>query len=123
MLEVLTVSLNPDTGKNPARAGDEGPVPVYYDFDDVLVPSELKIDRKASFVYATPNFASGVLVMDGYVDADSLVAEQLLQMLGLPREEAAEIARRPLPESAEQRLLAAGANAEQDLSISRRTMP
>ena len=54
-------------------------------------------------------------------DADSLVAEQLLQLLGLPREEAAEIARRPLPESSEQLLLAA--NAEQQLSISRSTTP
>jgi AcrR family transcriptional regulator len=40
-------------------------------------------------------------------DADSLVAEQLLQLLGLPRDEAAEIARRPLPESSERLLLAA----------------
>ena len=44
-------------------------------------------------------------------DADSLVAEQLLRVLGLPREEAAEIARRPLPPSSEQLLLAAGSNA------------
>ena len=54
-------------------------------------------------------------------DADSLVAEQLLQLLGLPREEAAAIARRPLPESSEQLLLAA--SAEQELSISGRTTP
>jgi AcrR family transcriptional regulator len=44
-------------------------------------------------------------------DADCLVAEQLLQLLGLPREEAAEIARRPLPRSSEQLLLAANSNA------------
>jgi AcrR family transcriptional regulator len=31
------------------------------------------------------------------VDADSLVAQQLLELLGLPGDEAAEIARRPLP--------------------------
>jgi len=37
-------------------------------------------------------------------DADSLVAEQVLQLLGLARQEAAEIARRPLPESSEQPL-------------------
>jgi AcrR family transcriptional regulator len=56
-------------------------------------------------------------------DADSLVAEQLLQLLGLPREEAAEIARRPLPQSSEQPLPAADPNAGQELSISRRTTP
>ncbi len=61
-------------GEGGAKVKDEGPIPVYYDFDDVLVPSELKMDKKSSFVYATPNFASGVLVMDGFVDADSLVA-------------------------------------------------
>jgi hypothetical protein len=44
-------------------------------------------------------------------DADCLVAEQLLQLLGLPREEAAEIARRPLPQSSEQLLLATDPNA------------
>ena len=56
-------------------------------------------------------------------DADSLVAEQLLQLLGLPREEAAEIARRPLPQSSEQPLPAPDPNAGQELSISRRTTP
>lgn len=54
-------------------------------------------------------------------DADCLVAEQLLQLLGLPREEAAEIARRPLPQSSEQLLSAADSNASQEISISRRT--
>lgn len=57
-----------------AKVEDEGPVPVYYDFNDILVPAELKIDKDESFVYATPNFASGVLVLDGFVDSDSLVA-------------------------------------------------
>jgi AcrR family transcriptional regulator len=56
-------------------------------------------------------------------DADSLVAEQLLQLLGLPREEAAEIARRPLPQPSEQPLPAADPNAGQKLFISRRTTP
>jgi AcrR family transcriptional regulator len=56
-------------------------------------------------------------------DAECLVAEQLLQLLGLPRAEAAEIARRPLPRSSEQLLLAADPNAGQELFISRRTTP
>jgi AcrR family transcriptional regulator len=56
-------------------------------------------------------------------DADCLVAEQLLQVLGLPRAEAAEIARRPLPPASEQQLLAADSNAAWELSISRRKTP
>jgi AcrR family transcriptional regulator len=49
-------------------------------------------------------------------DADSLVAEQLLQLLGLTPKEAAEIARRPLPRSSEQLLLAAERHAGQEPS-------
>jgi hypothetical protein len=50
-----------------------GPVPVYYDFPDILIPTELSLDRKKSFVYTTPSLAAGVLVLEGYVDAASLV--------------------------------------------------
>jgi AcrR family transcriptional regulator len=56
-------------------------------------------------------------------DADCLVAEQLLQLLGVPREEAAEIARRPLPPSSEQPLPASDTNIDQEPFISRRTTP
>jgi AcrR family transcriptional regulator len=55
-------------------------------------------------------------------DADSLVAEQLLQLLGLPREEAAEIARRPLPESSEPPLRAEDSGAGGAPLRSRRAM-
>jgi AcrR family transcriptional regulator len=55
-------------------------------------------------------------------DADCLLAEQLLQLLGLPREEAAEIARRPLPQSSEQLLLDVDPNAGvASLSTGRKT--
>jgi AcrR family transcriptional regulator len=56
-------------------------------------------------------------------DFDSLVAEQLLQLLGLPREEAAEIARRPLPTSAEERPPAADTDAGREPLISRSRTP
>jgi len=56
-------------------------------------------------------------------DAESLVAEQLLQLLGLPREEAAELARRPLPELSEPLPSTAEPNADQDLPIPRRATP
>lgn len=44
-------------------------------------------------------------------------------LLGLPREEAVEIARRPLPESSEQLLPTAGTKGGQEYFISRRTPP
>ena len=51
----------------------KGPVPIYYDFVDVLIPAELSLDKKNSFVYSTPSFSAGVLVFEGYVQGDSLV--------------------------------------------------
>ena len=62
-----------------AEATDEkqyaatGPVPLYYDFADILIPAELSLDRKNSFVFSTPSFTTGVLVFEGYVKGDSLV--------------------------------------------------
>lgn len=48
--------------------------PVYYDFGDVRVPDELKVDNKSSFVYKTPGFSAGVLVLAGNVEIYSLIA-------------------------------------------------
>ena len=47
--------------------------PVYYDFDDVLVPNELKVDQKDSFVYQTAGFTVGLLSLKGRVDFVSVI--------------------------------------------------
>jgi hypothetical protein len=47
-------------------------LPVYYDFGDVLVPKELKIDKDSSFVYKAPGFSAGVLALSGRVETGSL---------------------------------------------------
>jgi len=44
-------------------------MPVYYDFGDVLVPKELDLIKKDSFVY----LSSGVLSLKGRVDINSLI--------------------------------------------------
>jgi len=51
----------------------KGPAPVYYDFADILIPAELSLDKKNSFVYSTPSFSAGVLVFEGYVQGESLI--------------------------------------------------
>jgi hypothetical protein len=51
----------------------KGPAPVYYDFADILIPAELSLNKKDSFVYSTPSFSAGVLVFEGYVQGESLV--------------------------------------------------
>lgn len=53
---------------------DAGSVPTYYDFSDVMVPGELKLNRKESFIYATEGTTAGVLMLKGRVDRDSLIA-------------------------------------------------
>lgn len=55
--------------------GEEGPTPIVTvrEFPDVPIPKELKLDAKESFVYMTPEFATGLLVYNGNVDYDSLV--------------------------------------------------
>jgi hypothetical protein len=56
-----------------AGGGEGGPVPLYYDFEDVLVPSELKVDKDRSFVFEVPHLRAGLLVLNGRVETDSLV--------------------------------------------------
>ena len=52
----------------------KGPSPLYYDFGDVLIPNELKVNKKASFVYTSSGFSAGVLTLSGRVEISSLIA-------------------------------------------------
>jgi hypothetical protein len=53
-------------------AADEN-APNYLDFNDVLIPHELKIDKKASSVIKTPYFSAGILCLKGRVEIQSLM--------------------------------------------------
>jgi hypothetical protein len=55
------------------KPASKGPAPLYYDFGDVLIPGELKVDKKESFVYNSTGFSAGVLVLSGRVEIDSLI--------------------------------------------------
>ena len=58
-----------------AGAQDKGfAPPIYYDFGDVRLPKELKVDKKSSFVYRTQGFSAGALVLEGRVERYSLIA-------------------------------------------------
>jgi hypothetical protein len=48
------------------------PTAVYYDFEDILVPKELSIVNTKTMVISTPEFASGVLTLQGRVEKNSL---------------------------------------------------
>ena len=47
--------------------------PLYYDFGDVLVPSELKVDNDLTFIFETSGFITGVNAYKGRVKVDSLI--------------------------------------------------
>ena len=46
----------------------------YYDFGDVLIPKELKVDKRSSFIYQTDGFSAGVLVLKGRIETSSLIS-------------------------------------------------
>jgi hypothetical protein len=62
----MTVS-QPQAGKKLDR-----PDARYYDFEDIQIPNELKLDTKKSQVFQSPNLIAGVLALDGYVEVKSL---------------------------------------------------
>ncbi len=47
--------------------------PLYYDFGDILIPRELKVIKKSSFVFRTPGLSAGVLALKGNVEVNSLI--------------------------------------------------
>jgi len=60
--------------KKDASKKGKGTIPSYYDFGDVLIPKELKVKKKLSFIYRTPGFTTGVLTLTGRVEINSLIA-------------------------------------------------
>jgi hypothetical protein len=51
---------------------DKGDAPLYYDFGDILIPSELKVDKKSSYIVQSPGFLTGILALRGSVERNSL---------------------------------------------------
>jgi len=45
----------------------------YHDFEDVLVPLELQVDKGKSFVYHAPGFKAGIISLSGRVEVESLI--------------------------------------------------
>lgn len=69
---VLKTKENTSVETPPKVAAKSENVPTYYDFGDVLVPKELKVDEKNSFVFRTPGLTVGMLALKGRVQASTL---------------------------------------------------
>ncbi len=53
---------------------EERPRASSYDFSDILIPSEMKLNQKDSFVYTSAHFKVGILSFSGNVEPDSLAS-------------------------------------------------
>ena len=47
---------------------------LYYDFKDVSVPKEMKVEKEKSFVFQTTEFTAGVLTFSGNAESNSLIS-------------------------------------------------
>lgn len=76
---VLTISLmgvllsGCGTSRSKKSSSKSGP-PALTAFGDVQVPGELKVIKKSSFVFRTPELSAGVLSLKGRVEVGSLIA-------------------------------------------------
>lgn len=68
----LKGSKSSSSQTTPPQRAQPANAPVYYDFGDVLLPKELKIDKDESFIFNSPGLTAGVLTLSGRVDASSL---------------------------------------------------
>lgn len=55
-----------------SQAQPRKPTALYHDFEDVLVPMELKVVRDRTVIVSTPGFRSGILTLRGMVESNSL---------------------------------------------------
>lgn len=71
-LSLLVLSACALFEKGPAKP-DPGRLPDQREFDDVMVPRDMEIDREASAVYRRDGASIGILRMSGRIDQSSLM--------------------------------------------------
>ena len=69
-LKSKKATSQPGSAGQPAAAK---PKSIYYDFGDVLLPTDLKINKDDSFIFRTPGMTAGVLSLKGRVEINSLI--------------------------------------------------
>lgn len=65
-------SASTTTAATTAQPAVKENAPVYHDFGDIMVPRELSVIKKDSLIMTSGGVTSGILVLKGSVDVDSL---------------------------------------------------
>jgi len=78
MITFITLSFSgcanmQQTSGGPGSNIQKGNTPLYYDFGDILLPSELKIDKEETYIVEGPGFLTGILKLKGKVERTSLI--------------------------------------------------
>ncbi len=61
------------TGDTASGQSQQGPIGRYYDFNDIQVPNQLKLDTKSSLVFRAGKLKAGVLVFKDNLEVESLI--------------------------------------------------
>jgi hypothetical protein len=67
-----TFSSKPEDGTSDVQPKSRKTTAVYYDFEDVLIPMELKVVEDKTVVISTPGFTSGIITLKGRIERRSL---------------------------------------------------
>ena len=67
-------SMNATSGGSAADSGAKTASPTLYrDFSDILLPNEMKIDPKRTYIVEGSGMTTGILTIKGWVDRNSLM--------------------------------------------------
>jgi hypothetical protein len=72
--QTLSEKATPLEESKQSKETEEASISLYYDFKDVPVPKELKLQKEKSFVFRTNEFTTGILTFSGKVKSDSLIS-------------------------------------------------
>jgi hypothetical protein len=68
---VLPQNKEGPTPKDATKKNEQ--TPIYYEFEDVLIPKELKVERDESFIYQTAGVSAGLMTLKARVEIGSLI--------------------------------------------------
>jgi hypothetical protein len=72
--QTLSEKATPLGESQQLKESKEAAISLYYDFMDVSVPKELKLQKEKSFVFQTTEFTAGILTFSGKIESDSLIS-------------------------------------------------